>query len=132
MRRAFVQASVVLALAGCGGKEASVTPTTTAPARPSPTLTSPSDRAQCAELESRLGLVSQVVSGSVELMTRSLHPNELAQRTGEAEQNLLYAASVLELMRVPRSLASARRQLVVGVTLASLPPQPASASTTDA
>ena len=63
----------------------------------------------CAELETKIRLVSQVVSGSVELMTQSLHPKELARRTGEAQQNVLYAAGALELMRVPASLTTARR-----------------------
>ena len=121
MRRVFVQAIVVLALAGCGGKQpADQPPTTTAvpPARTTPpaaTLTSASDRAMCAELETKIRLVSQVVSGSVELMTQSLHPKELARQTGRAQKNITYAAGSLELMRVPASLATARRNLVVGL-----------------
>ena len=103
MRRPFVQAVVVLALAGCGGKEAATPPVTTATA-PS-TFTSAADRAMCSELQTKVRLVSQVVSGSVELMTQSLHPKELARRTGEAQRNILYAAGALELMRVPRALA---------------------------
>jgi hypothetical protein len=113
MRRPFVQAVVVLALAGCGGKETATPPpaTTTAPS----TLTSASDRAMCAELETKIRLVSQVVSGSVELMTQSLHPRELARRTGEAHRNILYAAGALELMRVPSAVATARRNVVLGL-----------------
>ena len=117
MRPLVLQAFIVLALAGCGGEQATAPPppppTTTAP--PPPTLTSAADRAMCAELETKIRLVSQVVSGSVELMTQSLHPNELARRTGEAQQNVLYAAGALELMRVPASLTTARRNVVVGL-----------------
>jgi hypothetical protein len=122
MRGPVVQAFVVLVLAaGCGGNGAADRPPTTTavpPARTTPpaaTLTSASDRAMCAELESKIRLVSQVVSGSVELMTQSLHPKELARQTGKAQQNITYAAGSLELMRVPASLATARRNLVVGL-----------------
>jgi hypothetical protein len=69
----------------------------------------------CAELETKIRLVSQVVSGSVELMTQSLHPKELARQTGLAQQNITYAAGALELMRVPAPLEKARRNLVVGL-----------------
>ena len=117
MRGLVLQAFLVFALTGCGGKEATAPPppppTTTAPTQP--TLTSAADRAMCAELETKIRLVSQVVSGSVELMTQSLHPKELAQRSGEAQQNVLYAAGALELMRVPAPLSTARRNLVVGL-----------------
>ena len=112
---------LALALAGCGGKNTTAAPPpppTTAPpttVAPAPTLTSATDRAECAVLETRLRAVSQLVSGSVELMTQSLHPRELAKRTGDTERNLLYAASVLELMRVPDPLASSRRRLVLGL-----------------
>lgn len=112
---------LALALAGCGGKHTTAAPPpppTTAPpttGAPAPTLTSATDSAECAVLETRLRAVSQLVSGSVELMTQSLHPRELAKRTGDTERNLLYAASVLELMRVPAPLASSRRRLVLGL-----------------
>jgi len=111
-----VQAFILLALAaGCGGNAGAdqrTTTTTVPPARTTPpaaTLTTASDRALCAELETKIRLVSQVVSGSVELMTQSLHPKELARQTGKAQQNITYAAGSLELMRVPASLATARR-----------------------
>jgi hypothetical protein len=120
MRRSPVLAllALALALAGCGGKEtapppppppATTAPATTAPR--APTLTSAEDLASCTVLETRLGAVSQLVSGSVELMTQSLHPAELAKRTGDTERNLLYAAAALELMRVPNPLAASRRRL---------------------
>ena len=119
MRRLVIDAFVVLALAGCGGKQASDTkPTTTAPppaTTVAPTLTSPSDRAACAVLQTKIRDVAALVSGSVELMTQSLHPQELAQRTGEAQRNLLLAAGSLDLMRVPRPLVTARRRLVIGL-----------------
>jgi hypothetical protein len=115
--RAVVPTLVALALAGCSGRHAAVAPatTTTATGPAIPTLTSGSDRLSCAELETKIRLVSQLVSGSVELMTQSLRPKELARRTGDAQRNVLYAASVLELMRVPSPLATARRRLVLGL-----------------
>ena len=115
MRRPVVQALVVLALAGCGGKQATPTPPPATAAPTARTLTSASDRAACAELEAKIRDVSQLVSGSIELMTQSLHPKELATRTGEAQHNLLYAASVLDLLKVPRELTSARHRLVEGL-----------------
>jgi len=66
-------------------------------------------------LVAKLRAVSQLVSGSVELMTQSLHPQELAKRTGDTQRNLLYAAANLELMRVPDPLARSRRRLVLGL-----------------
>jgi hypothetical protein len=116
MRRPLVLAMFVLALAGCGGKHTAPPPPpppTTAPA--APTFMSVSDRAECAVLERKIRAVSQLVSASVELMTQSLHPPELARRTGDTQQNLLYAASVLELMRVPDPLVPSRRRLVLGL-----------------
>jgi len=119
-----VLAVLVLALVGCGGKQTTAAPpppppptttavTTTAP--PAPTLTSAEDRVSCAVLVTKLRAVSQLVSGSVELMTQSLHPRELAKRTGDTQRNLLYAAANLELMRVPEPLARSRRRLVLGL-----------------
>jgi hypothetical protein len=66
-------------------------------------------------LVTKLRAVSQLVSGSVELMTQSLHRRELAKRTGDTQRNLLYAAANLELMRVPEPLGTSRRRLVLGL-----------------
>jgi hypothetical protein len=63
----------------------------------------------------KLRLVSQLVTGSVELMAQSLHPKELARQAGYTQRNLLYAASVLERLPVPRPLAAPRRRLVAGL-----------------
>ncbi|MFL5935598.1 MAG: hypothetical protein ACJ744_13935 [Gaiellaceae bacterium] len=116
MQRPVVLALVVLAAAGCGGRQAAPTPpppATTAPAAPE--LTSVSDRSECAVLETKIRAVSQLVAASVELMTQSLHPRELARRTGDTQRNLLYAASVVELMRVPEPVALSRRRFVLGL-----------------
>src|SRR5438876_2576853 len=113
--------SLALALAGCGHHAAApvAPPPPPAPqptaAPPPPTLTSAADLAACSELETNIRIVSQLISNSVETMTQSLHPKELAKRTGETQRNLLYAASVLSQIDPPRSLVHARRQLVVGL-----------------
>jgi hypothetical protein len=94
------------ALAGCGGKQ-SAAPTASTSASPDP--------AACATLERNIALVSQLVSASVEVMTQSVHPQQLARRAGETRRNLAYAASVLARQQVPSSLGPAKRQLVAGL-----------------
>ena len=66
--------------------------TTTAP----PPFTSVLDIAACDELETKIGIVSQLVSSSVEVMTQSVHPKQLAKRAGATRDNMLYAAHVLD------------------------------------
>jgi hypothetical protein len=100
-------------LAGCGGKTSAPTATTTA--SPAPTLTSASDLAACNALETSIRVVSQIVSNSVEAMTQSLHPKQLAKRTGVTQKNLLYAANLVSRIVPPRSLVQARRQLIAGL-----------------
>jgi hypothetical protein len=97
-----------LALAGCGGKHQAATATTRA---------APVDAAACNQVENYIRLVSQVVSSSVEAMTQSTHPKELAARTGATQRNLTAAADVLERLQLPVSLDQARRQLVRGLRL---------------
>ena len=126
MRRRALQllaaTALVVALAGCGHHAAApVAPPPPPPAPqppaapPPPTLTSAADLAACNELETNIRIVSQLISNSVETMTQSLHPKELAKRTGETQRNLLYASSVLSQIDPPRSLVHARRQLVTGL-----------------
>lgn len=119
MRRQAVYLLAVTALAavlaGCGGKSSSPAPTTTAAA--APTLTSASDLASCNALETSVRVVSQIVSNSVEAMTQSLHPRQLAKRTGDTQKNLLYAANLVSRIVPPRSLVQAQRQLIVGLRL---------------
>src|SRR6266550_4721736 len=124
MRRRALQrlaaTALAVALAGCGHHAAvPVAPPPPPPAPPAapppPTLTSAADLAACSELETNIRIVSQLISNSVETMTQSLHPKELAKRTGETQRNLLYAASVLSQIDPPHSLVHARRQLVRGL-----------------
>lgn len=113
MRRGAVHVLAVgaaaAALGGCGGKSSAPTTSSTAPPL------SASDAAACNQLETNIRAVSQVVSSSVEAMTQSLHPKQLARRTGYAERNLLYSAKVLSQISVPSSLAEPQRQLVAGL-----------------
>jgi hypothetical protein len=109
----LVVTALALVLADCGGKSSAPTATTTAP--PAPTLTSASDLAACNALETSIRVVSQIVSNSVEAMTQSLHPKQLAKRTGDTQKNLLYAANLVSRVVPPRSLVQARRQLIAGL-----------------
>jgi hypothetical protein len=127
-RAGQVLAAIALAaaLAGCGGHSSSAPPTTTAPATtaraPSLTTTDPpspklstATAAACGELETNIRIVSEVVSTSVEVMTQSTHPKELAARAGNASRNLVYSAHVLSTIDVPSTLTRPRNQLVVGL-----------------
>jgi len=98
---------LVLALAGCGGKP-KVSPTTTA---------APVDAASCNHLEDYIRLVSQVISTSVEAMTQSAHPKQLAARTRATQQDLVTAANVIERLQLPPTLDQPRRRLVRGLRL---------------
>src|SRR3954470_3781136 len=79
----LLAALAVLALAGCGGKSK---------AAPATTRAAPVDLAACNQLEGYIRLVSQVVSSSVEAMTQSTRPKELAPRTGATQRDLAGAA----------------------------------------
>jgi hypothetical protein len=109
---------IALALAGCGGGKAAAPPTTatSAAATPAPKpFTSVLDIAACNELEAKIQIVSQLVSSSVEVMTQSVHPKELAKRAGDTRDNLLYAAHVLAQIVVPKSLVQAQQKLTAGL-----------------
>lgn len=119
-------AALAAALAGCGGHSSDAEPATTAPATtsrvpsrttidpPSPKL-STATSAACSKLETDIRIVSQLVSTSVEVMTQSTHPEQLAARAGNASKNLVYSAHVLSQVDVPSSLTRPRNQLVVGL-----------------
>jgi hypothetical protein len=106
------------ALAGCGGSKTQPTTsaaTTTAATTTSTTRPPAADRAACARLESTVVSVSQLVTGTVDEITNSLHPKELARRTAEGQRNVLFAARVLESTAAPPSLVPSRDRLVVGL-----------------
>jgi hypothetical protein len=105
-RAAVVVLLLAVAAAGCGGKKH---------AAPAGTTTAATDPASCARLERNIALVSQLISGSVELMTQSVHPKQLAKRAGDTQRNLAYAADVLAREQVPASLEPAKRQFVAGL-----------------
>ena len=116
--QAVAAAALAAALAGCGHKAAAPTPATAPPPPPpppAPTLTSASDLAACNELQTNIRIISALVSNSVETMTQSLHPKQLAKRTGDTKRNLLYSAAVLSRIDPPASLDGARNHLVHGL-----------------
>jgi hypothetical protein len=90
-------------LAGCGGGTHSA-----------PTTTHVSATA-CGEVELDVQFISQLISNQVEAMANSLHPKQLAKRTGTAQQSLLVAARLVKRFHAPPSLARARLQLVDGL-----------------
>jgi hypothetical protein len=112
---------LALALAGCGGGKSAAPPTTatsagTTTAAPAPKpFTSVLDIAACNELETKIQIVSQLVSSSVEVMTQSVHPKQLAKRAGDTRDNLIYAAHVLAQIVVPKSLVQAQQGLTAGL-----------------
>lgn len=105
-RAAVVLVLLAVVATGCGGKKH---------AAPADSTTAASDPAACAQLEHNVALVSQLISGSVELMTQSVHPKQLAKRAGDTRRNLAYAANVLAQEQVPPSLEPAKRQFVAGL-----------------
>jgi hypothetical protein len=98
---------LVLVLAGCGGTPKAA-PTTTA---------APVDAASCNQLEGYIRLVSQVISTSVEQMTQSAHPKQLAARTRVTQRNLGTAANVIQRLQLPLALEQPRTRLVRGLRL---------------
>lgn len=106
----LVATLAVLALAGCGGKTK---------AAPTTIRVAPVDATACNQLEGYIRLVSDVVSSSVEAMTQSTRPKELARRTAATQRNLAAAADTLERLQLPLSLDQPRRQLVRGLRLFS-------------
>src|SRR3954471_5755425 len=120
MRRSAMLVLVALVLAGCGGGTTAATPTRatcagTTTARALKPFTSVLDIAACNELETKIQIVSRLVSSSVEVMTQSVHPKELAKRAGDTRDNLLYAAHVLAQIVVPKSLVQPRQRLTAGL-----------------
>jgi hypothetical protein len=115
--RGLAAVAIATAVAGCGGKSSA--PTTRSPAttttRAVPTFTSDSDRRACAGLVTQLRLVSALVSGSVAVVTNSIHPAQLAARTGLARHNLLLSANDIAAVDVPQPLEPARNRLVRGL-----------------
>ena len=106
LAHALLVALVVLALAGCGGKTK---------AAPSTTHAAPVDAAACAQLEGYVRLVSQVISSSVEAMTQSTRPKQLAPRTRATQRNLSAAADVLDRAQLPVPSVQPTRQLARGL-----------------
>jgi hypothetical protein len=101
--------AVAALIAGCGdGMHPAAAPTTTTP---------PVAAAACGEVVLDVQFISQLISNNVEAMANSIHPKQLAERTGTAQQSLLVAARLVERFQAPPSLAHARAQLIHGLQL---------------
>jgi ABC-type uncharacterized transport system auxiliary subunit len=125
----FAAAASVAALAGCGGGTTTVTltaaapattaapPATTSGATTAPPATTPTgaNLEACVELETNIRIVSQLVAVSAQEVTHSIHPEQLAKRTGDTRRNLLLAASVLQAIDTPGTLLRARGELLSGL-----------------
>jgi hypothetical protein len=125
-------AAGVAALAGCGGGTTTVTVTAAAPATTAappaatttagetttaPPATTPTgaNLEACVELETNIRIVSQLIAVSAQEVTHSIHPQQLAKRTGDTRRNLLLAASVLQAIDTPKTLLRARAELLSGL-----------------
>jgi hypothetical protein len=101
--------AVAALVAGCGGgTHKAAAPTTTAPRV---------STVACGEVELDVQFISQLISNQIEAMANSLHPKQLAKRTGVAQQSLLVAARLVKRFHAPPSLVRARAQLVDGLQL---------------
>jgi hypothetical protein len=130
MRRLCVLAAVAL-LAGCGGKgssepsasatasaaTATATVTATSTSSPVPTVTGADAIAACVQLEQAVRAVSALVGHTTEGITQALHPDELADRTGTAQQSLLDSAKLVALVPAPEPLAGPQRQMEDGLRM---------------
>ena len=112
-------------LAGCGSKTASspsakataAAATATPTPSPEPALTSPADRAACVPLEQSIQAVSQLVGKTTEAITQAINPEQLAKRTGTAQESLLDSAKLIRLVHPTPPLAGSQRQLVRGLEM---------------
>lgn len=126
----FAAAATAAALAGCGGGTTTVTVTaaaptttaappaaTTASTTTAPPATTPTgaNLEACVELETNIRIVSQLIAVSAQEVTHSIHPQQLAKRTGDTRRNLLLAAGVLEAIDTPKTLLRARAELLSGL-----------------
>jgi hypothetical protein len=91
--------------------------TTTAPTTPLPTTKGGgfTTYEACVQLETNIRIVSQLVAVSAQEVTNSVHPAQLARRTGDTRRNLLLAASVLQSIETPPTLTRAKRELLSGL-----------------
>jgi hypothetical protein len=98
--------------AGCGGANRTPTAPTSAS---STTVTSTADATACDEVELDVRFISQLISNTVEAITNSRHPKQLARRTGVGQQSLLVAVRLIDRFDAPPSLATPRAQLEHGL-----------------
>jgi hypothetical protein len=107
LRRALPIAAalaVSVLVAGCGGGKHDPAATTR-----------PVSAVACGEVVLDVRFISQLISNNVESMAHSLHPKQLARRTGTAQQGLLVAVRLVKRFHAPPQLARPRAQLVDGL-----------------
>jgi hypothetical protein len=114
VRPLAVMVAFAALLSGCGGGGKASAPPAAGTTQGAPAVSAPY-RAACTNLETTIGIVSRLVSGSVDLITESSRPSQLATRTGQGQQHFLLAARVLASIQAPQAAAPAQRRLVAGL-----------------
>jgi hypothetical protein len=123
LRLLCVLVTAVLAV-GCGDESAppparatAAAATPTATATSTPAFTAADDLAACSQLERLVQAVSLVVGHTTEDITKALHPKELAEKIGTAQQSLLDSAKVVEIAKVPSALARSQHDFAQGLRM---------------
>jgi len=76
---------------------------------------SAADKPACAQLLTRLQLVTVAISNDSELITTSVNEQQLSQRIGAEAQQMTQSAELMSSTPVPAPLAATQRQLITAL-----------------